>query len=124
MSAESLVCTRADFGKGTKGVRGIWECACHLYADVPMAKVAFRRSAFFSIVPEPAVMVIGLCDIHAGEHFTAVLGAQQSTLEAVLLKRKLMGPSWVTLACPTRVDAGVQVRFSISCIQESPSVVL
>ena len=39
----------------------------------------------------------------------AVLGAQQSALEAVLLKRRVMGPSWLTLACPTRVDTGAQV---------------
>lgn len=47
--------------------------------------------------------------ICAGEHFVAVLGAQQSALEAVLLKRRVMGPSWLTLACPTRVDTGAQV---------------
>ena len=45
----------------------------------------------------------------AGEHFAAVLGAQQSALEAALLKRRVMGPSWLTLACPTRVDTGAQV---------------
>ena len=39
----------------------------------------------------------------------AVLGAQQSMLESVMLKRKLMGPIWLTLACPTRVDTGAQV---------------
>lgn len=43
----------------------------------------------------------------------AVLGAQQSTLESVLLKRKLMGPTWLTLACPTRVDPGAQVILPI-----------
>ena len=47
--------------------------------------------------------------IRAGEHFAAVLGAQQSALEAVLLKRRVMGPSWLTLSCPTRVDTGAQV---------------
>ena len=51
--------------------------------------------------------------VHAGEHFAAVLGAQQSTLESVLLKRRLMGPSWFTLACPTRIEAGAQVRLSM-----------
>ena len=38
-----------------------------------------------------------------------MLGAQQSALEAALLKRRVMGPSWLTLACPTRVDTGAQV---------------
>ena len=48
---------------------------------------------------------------HAGERFVAVLGAQQSMLESVMLKRKLMGPIWLTLACPTRVDTGAQVTY-------------
>lgn len=37
-----------------------------------------------------------------------VFGAQQSVLESVLLKRKIMGPSWISLHCPTRVDASRQ----------------
>ncbi len=36
-------------------------------------------------------------------------------MESVLLKRRLMGPSWLTLACPTRVDAGAQVQFNLIC---------
>ena len=51
---------------------------------------------------------------HAGERFVAVLGAQQSMLESVMLKRKLMGPIWLTLACPTRVDTGAQVVLPLS----------
>ncbi len=47
----------------------------------------------------------------AGEHFVAVFGAQQSVLEAVLLKRRIMGPSWLSLSCPTRVEGGLQVRL-------------
>lgn len=46
--------------------------------------------------------------MHAGQHFVAVLGAQQSVLESVLLKRRIMGPSWLSLARPTRTDAGKQ----------------
>ena len=44
----------------------------------------------------------------------AVLGAQQSALEAVLLKRRVMGPSWLTLACPTRVNTGAQVTHLLT----------
>lgn len=47
---------------------------------------------------------------HAGEHFVAVLAAQQSVLEGVLLKRRIMGPSWLSLARPTRTDEGAQAR--------------
>ena len=43
----------------------------------------------------------------------AVLGAQQSALEAVLLKRRVMGPSWLALAQPVRVDASVQACYSV-----------
>lgn len=45
-----------------------------------------------------------------GEHFVGAFGAQQSVLESVLLKRRIMGPSWISLHCPTRVDASRQAR--------------
>ena len=50
--------------------------------------------------------------MRAGQHFVAVLGAQQSVLEAVLLKRRVMGPSWLALARPTRTDAAKQASTS------------
>lgn len=34
----------------------------------------------------------------AGRTFSTVFGAQQSLLEAFVMKRKLMGPSWVVLS--------------------------
>ena len=43
-----------------------------------------------------------------GQHFVAVFGAQQSALEALLLKRRIMGPSWLGLAQPVRVNSSVQ----------------
>lgn len=46
----------------------------------------------------------------AGEHFVAALGCQQSVLEGVLLKRRVMGPSWLSLARPVRTDVGQQAR--------------
>ena len=62
-------------------------------------------------MPGRCVLSMVIC---AGEHFAAVLGAQQSALEAVLLKRHVMGPSWLTLACPTRVDTGAQVTHLLT----------
>ena len=56
-----------------------------------------------------------LC-MRAGQHFVAVLGAQQSVLEAVLLKRRVMGPSWLALARPTRTDAAKQARSPTFCL--------
>ena len=41
----------------------------------------------------------------------AVLGIGQSPLEAVLLKRHIMGPSWVSVSKPKRVDTASQVRL-------------
>ena len=42
----------------------------------------------------------------------AVLGTGQSLLESVMLKRRIMGPGWLALAKPVRVDSGRQVGHS------------
>ena len=39
----------------------------------------------------------------------AILGTGQSLLESVMLKRRVMGPGWLALTKPTRVDANRQV---------------
>ena len=39
----------------------------------------------------------------------AILGTNQSLLEAVLLKRRVVGPAWLALSKPVRVDAARQV---------------
>lgn len=46
-----------------------------------------------------------------GHHFAKVFGTTQTCLEALLLKRRIMGPSWVHIAKPTRVSKGSQVSF-------------
>ena len=45
-----------------------------------------------------------------GEHIVALFGTNQSMLEALLLKRKVMGPSWLALQKPVRVAAQSQVQ--------------
>ncbi len=40
----------------------------------------------------------------------AVLGGGQTSMEALLLKRRIKGPCWISLAEPTRVDVSHQVR--------------
>lgn len=35
-----------------------------------------------------------------GEHFVAAFNSQQSALEALLLKRRIKGPSWMLLKAP------------------------
>ena len=45
----------------------------------------------------------------AGKSFAAVFGGNQSQLESLLLKRKVMGPSWLLLKHPTRVEPQAQV---------------
>ena len=85
-------------------------CCCALmltnYLRLSWRDLLCRRLGHQICVPRRCVSSAA---IHAGENFAAVLGAQQSALEAVLLKRHVMGPSWLTLACPTRVDTGAQV---------------
>eukprot|EP00889_Picochlorum_renovo_P005130 jgi/Picre1/32160/NNA_007506.t1 len=46
-----------------------------------------------------------------GEHFERIFGTTQTSLEALLLKRKVMGPSWIHVSKPTRVDKGSQVSY-------------
>lgn len=50
-----------------------------------------------------------------GTHVAAILGTNQSLLEAVLLKRRVVGPAWLALSKPVRVDAARQVDSSASC---------
>lgn len=45
----------------------------------------------------------------SGTNFLAVFGGQQSILESVLLKRKIQGPSWLSVEKPTRVESCAQV---------------
>ena len=47
----------------------------------------------------------------SGDTFSAAFGTNQSFLETLLLKRKLMGPSWISLKQPRRVDAAAQVSY-------------
>lgn len=43
---------------------------------------------------------------HPGDTFAGVLGANTSMLESLLLKRKIMGPSWMLLQQSRRVQQG------------------
>jgi DNA polymerase alpha subunit A len=54
-----------------------------------------------------AALPLGL----AGDTFAAAFGANQGSLEALLLKRRVMGPGWVALRQPRRVEAGAQVSY-------------
>eukprot|EP00884_Botryococcus_braunii_P011316 jgi/Botrbrau1/20185/Bobra.0173s0083.2 len=47
-----------------------------------------------------------------GTNFIAIFGSQQSILESVLLKRRINGPSWLSLERPSRVDSCKQVSWS------------
>eukprot|EP00897_Mesotaenium_endlicherianum_P001393 jgi/Mesen1/1281/ME000013S00772 len=44
-----------------------------------------------------------------GEHFSALLGTQTSVLELLLIKRKLMGPCWLSISSPLRVAGSSQI---------------
>jgi hypothetical protein len=47
----------------------------------------------------------------SGRTFAAILGTTQTPLEALQLKRKLMGPSWLRLAGAARVDSKAQLSW-------------
>lgn len=47
----------------------------------------------------------------SGDTFSTVFGSNQSPLEALMLKRKVMGPSWVAVKQPRRVDPGQQLSY-------------
>ena len=67
-------------------------------------------------------MTVLRCCSCAGSSFAAVFGAGQSQLEALLLKRKVMGPSWLLLKHPVRVEAQAQVSTApCACIGASRS---
>ena len=46
-----------------------------------------------------------------GKHFSAVLGTSQSPLEALIIKRKIMGPSWLRLRQAAVVESQHQVTW-------------
>lgn len=46
-----------------------------------------------------------------GATFSAMFGANQSMLEALTLKRHIMGPGWLTIRRPRRVAPESQVSF-------------
>ncbi|KAK2077328.1 hypothetical protein QBZ16_004962 [Prototheca wickerhamii] len=47
----------------------------------------------------------------SGRHFSAVFGSTQSALEALTLKRRLMGPGWLLVSEPRRVAASAQLSW-------------
>ena len=47
----------------------------------------------------------------SGDTFVALLGTQTSRIENLLVKRKIMGPSWLALRGAQRVDAGDQLSW-------------
>ncbi len=47
---------------------------------------------------------------HAGQHFAAILGSNQSVLEMLLLKRKVKGPGWLALKHPARIGPELQAN--------------
>ena len=57
-----------------------------------------------------------------GSHFAAVLGTTQSPLEALLLKRKVMGPSWLRIRGAVVVQSQAQVSWCKVRVAYSPAV--
>ncbi len=47
----------------------------------------------------------------SGNSFVKMFGTTQSSLESLMLKRRIMGPSWIHVTKPTRVSKGSQVSY-------------
>jgi DNA polymerase alpha subunit A len=47
----------------------------------------------------------------SGAHFVAVFGTQQTPLEALMLKRRVMGPSWLRVREATAVEPQARVSW-------------
>lgn len=45
-----------------------------------------------------------------GENFQAVVAAKQSILELIMLKKRIMGPSWIALDNPKIIPKEQQVQ--------------
>jgi DNA polymerase alpha subunit A len=52
-----------------------------------------------------------------GSHFVAVMGASQTPLEALMLKRKVMGPSWLQVHGATCVEPHARVSWCKVCLE-------
>ena len=63
--------------------------------------------------------VLGLLGC-AGQHFVAVFGSNQSALETVLLKRRVMMPCWLSLKHPSRIDTPSQVSTCLQMLVSMP----
>ena len=46
-----------------------------------------------------------------GDTFIKMFGTTQSSLEALMLKRRIMGPSWIGISKPRRIDKNNQVSY-------------
>lgn len=46
-----------------------------------------------------------------GKSFIKMFGSTQSSLEALILKRRIMGPSWIAISKPKRIDRGNQISY-------------
>ena len=47
----------------------------------------------------------------SGDHFSRIFGTTQTCLEALILKRRIMGPSWIHISKPNRVQKGSQLSY-------------
>jgi DNA polymerase alpha subunit A len=113
-----LAALHAAFGTVKSEVRGIF--TKHSINQMTM-KPVLRQYAFENQkllhgkqwvlkVRYPAslpVLPLGL----SGDTFSTVFGTNQSCLEALILKRRIMGPSWIAIHRPRRIDPGAQVSY-------------
>lgn len=59
-----------------------------------------------------------------GQHYAAIFGGNTSLTEALLVKRRIMGPSWITLKNTRRVEKNTQVLKTPFAPPRPPSLPL
>jgi hypothetical protein len=60
----------------------------------------------------------------SGRNFVAVLGTAQTPLEALQLKRKIMGPSWLSLSNAVKEEAQNHLSWCKVCCSGLPMTLL
>ena len=124
----ALLCGPLQAEANSRNRSGTKECqtlaslmTCLLRGYLTQEGLHCKRSEFLSNSHAQAFRLLDMTIEHlqklpAGEHFVALFGTNQSMLEALLLKRKVMGPSWLALQKPMRVATQSQVqRCSRAC---------
>lgn len=105
----------SSLATGQPTARGLWSDAymsCWKMEAIVCLSVIVYVSCFVSGAPQD------VCEA-GGKTFQAIFGARTPLIESFLIKRKLMGPCWVTVRNP-KVRGSILFRFvqPIKCVHQ------